>query len=33
MDATDLAGRLVVNEHGAEFVVTHLSFKARDASG
>lgn len=32
MDATDLVGRLVVNEHGAEFVVTRLSFEARDAS-
>lgn len=32
MDAADLVGRLVVNEHGAEFVVTRLSFEARDAS-
>lgn len=30
IDAADLVGRLVVNEHGAEFVVTRLSFEARD---
>lgn len=32
MDAADLVGRLVVNSHGAEFVVTRLSFDAGTAS-
>lgn len=32
LDAKDLVGRLVINEHGAEFVVTRLSFEARDGS-
>jgi hypothetical protein len=31
MDAQDLVGRLVVNSHGTEFVVTRLSFEARAA--
>lgn len=30
MDAGDLVGRLVLNPNGVEFVVTHLSFNARD---
>lgn len=32
MDAADLVGRLVINSHGAEFVVTKLTFEARSAS-
>jgi hypothetical protein len=32
MPATDLIGRLVTNPHGAEFVVTTLTFDARTAS-
>jgi hypothetical protein len=32
MNAADLVGRLVTNTHGAQFVVTHLSFMADTAS-
>jgi hypothetical protein len=32
MDATDLVGRLVINEHGVEFMVTKLTFEAQSAS-
>lgn len=32
MDATDLVGRLVINSHGAEFVVTQLTFNANEAN-
>ena len=32
MDAADLVGRIVANEHGTEFVVTGLSFNAGSAS-
>lgn len=32
MDACDLVGRLVINEHGAEFMVTKLTFEAHIAS-
>lgn len=32
MDATDLVGRLVINPHGVEYVVTRLSFDSRSAS-
>lgn len=32
LNAIDLIGRRVVNEHGAEFVVIRLSFEARDGS-
>lgn len=31
MDACDLIGRLVINSHGAEYVVTRLSFDAGSA--
>ena len=30
MDATDLVGRLVLNENGAEFIVVGLDFQAHD---
>lgn len=32
MDALDLVGRLAINPHGVEFVVTRLSFEAYTAS-
>ena len=32
MDACDLVGRLVVNSHGTEFIVTKLTFEARSGS-
>lgn len=31
MDASDLIGRLILNENRAEFVVTRLTFNARSA--
>lgn len=32
MDAGDLIGRLVINSHGAEFIVSKLTFEARSAT-
>lgn len=32
MDAPDLIGRLAINAHGAEFIITKLTFESRSAA-